>query len=98
MEGNKLIADFMEVETSNGIVYQDNNTNEFHRIKYHESWDWLIPVVEKCLQTGDNTNEGELIKHQNLISIALNTMDKDKVYDEVIEFIKQYNIDQDDTI
>ena len=98
MEGNKLISDFMEVETSNGIVYQDNNTNEFHRIKYHESWDWLIPVVEKCLQTGDNTNEGELIKHQNLISIALNTMDKDKVYDEVIEFIKKYNIDQDDTI
>ena len=98
MEGNKLISDFMEVETSNGIVYQDNNTNEFHRIKYHESWDWLIPVVEKCLQTGDNTNEGELIKHQNLISVALNTMDKDKVYDEVIEFIKQYNIDQDDTI
>tara|TARA_Y100000590_G_C15715491_1_gene1011738 strand:- start:513 stop:809 length:297 start_codon:yes stop_codon:yes gene_type:complete len=98
MEGNKLISDFMEVETSNGIVYQDNNTNEFHRIKYHESWDWLIPVVEKCLQTGDNTNEGELIKHQNLISVALNTMDKDKVYDEVIEFIKKYNIDQDDTI
>jgi len=44
---NKLIAEFMGVENSNGLVFQDTNTQEFHPIKYHTSWDWLMPVVAK---------------------------------------------------
>ena len=52
MEDNKLIAEFM------GYRYQESNffsVWEFYKSyedrfvdgKYHESWDWLMPVVEK---------------------------------------------------
>ena len=43
IEGNKIIAEFMgktrRYETTIEIFY-DN-------LKYHSSWDWLMPVVEK---------------------------------------------------
>ena len=48
--GNKLIAEFMgivPIVETNGIVYKDTNTGHIMLIKYHSSWDWLMPVVEK---------------------------------------------------
>jgi len=63
VEGNKLIAEFMGIRFNNGNAYDSNgNTymrfrswnndmarNEFFRLNklYHNSWDWLMPVVEK---------------------------------------------------
>jgi hypothetical protein len=43
-EGNKLIAEFM-----NWVHSQDPATDayEMERLKFHTSWDWLMPVVEK---------------------------------------------------
>jgi hypothetical protein len=53
-EQNKLIAEFMGIEK---ISYSDTPTVERFRygnsmlfetdLKYHTSWDWLMPVVEK---------------------------------------------------
>ena len=52
MKDNKLIAEFMDLETPNGVYYE-HLTKDGHRSKlthfmlleYHESWDWLMPVV-----------------------------------------------------
>lgn len=55
IEGNKLIAEFM------GITWHGNNTvsgypsvipfdmgvTTIETTKFHSSWDWLMPVVEK---------------------------------------------------
>ena len=48
MNQNKRIAEFM------GLVVSDsaNYTSELHTnvdvdLKYHTSWDWLVPVVSK---------------------------------------------------
>lgn len=71
MEENKLIAEFMDV-----------NLIEGQRGDYHTSWDWLIPVVEKCFQ-----EEG---KHY-LINDALLTINIDEVHEAVVKFIKEYN-------
>lgn len=52
IEGNKLIAEFMNVESFNdgryGLLYISpiNGKTEFE-LKYHSSWDWLMSVVEK---------------------------------------------------
>jgi hypothetical protein len=46
IEGNKLIAEFMDY--TNNYWYQNN---ELH---YHEMWDYLMPVVEKIESTHDD--------------------------------------------
>ena len=71
MKENKLIAEFMDV-----------NLIEGQRGDYHTSWDWLIPVVEKCFQ-----EEG---KHY-MINDALLTINIDEVHEAVEKFIKEYN-------
>ena len=44
LEGNKLIAEFMD---------EPEWCNEFNvlDVKYHSSWDWLMPVVEKIAKS-----------------------------------------------
>ena len=58
IKNNKLIAEYMGLEK--GVAYYIPNyekhckfsydtTNLFfpEELKYHESWDWLMPVIEK---------------------------------------------------
>jgi hypothetical protein len=55
-ENNKLIAEFMN--------YPDLGTEgDFSYLKYHSSWDWLMPVLKKInLQLNpDNYNEWRMI-------------------------------------
>jgi hypothetical protein len=81
---NKLISEFM------GVVFHDDENqycdSEGYYIgldlKYHTSWDWLMPVVEKCLRIGDNTDEWD-----NIFD-ALSLLSINAVYEEVVEFIK----------
>jgi hypothetical protein len=60
-EGNKLIAEFMGAKTNKTAVHEEvrktlQNTDFWipligivkqDNLKYHSSWDWLMPVVEK---------------------------------------------------
>ena len=73
MDNNKLIAEFM------GLSGKCNG-------KYDKSWDWLMPVVQKCFDTQE-PSEGQYY----FINESLLTMDIEVVYDRVVEFIKQYN-------
>lgn len=76
---NKLIAEFMG-------VYSKENGYDYTKIgnigtMYHSSWDWLMPVVDKCYQE-------HMSKH---IADAVMTCDISKAYKAVAEFIKDYN-------
>jgi len=55
-EGNKLIADFMGQEVmqlktamspQGGYHLMRENHGGYEPLKYHSSWGWLMPVVEK---------------------------------------------------
>ena len=67
-EGNKLIAEFMGEEIGHDKMVlrpfpedAPNNAERWTMTKYHSSWDWLMPVVEKI---GD----------ENLLSLNIETV------------------------
>ena len=88
MKDNKLIAEFMGWGVNDGYLFPPNDecmhgidgwTAE--DIPYHTSWDWLMPVVDKCYQE-------HMSKH---IADAVMTCDIDTTYKVVVEFIQEYN-------
>jgi hypothetical protein len=82
-ENNKLIAEFMGYPN----IANDEDKRDYLEdcLKYHKSWDWLMPVVSQCFKTGDDTYEWDNIMD------TLFTCDIDIVYTQVVEFINQYN-------
>jgi len=82
---NKLIAEFMgyKVFSKGTKCYSPKYDEGLEPMKFHKSWDWLMPVAEKCLTTGD--------RQHFVINDALLTCNIEEVYNAVVEFIKQYN-------
>ncbi len=107
---NKLIVEFMGLYTytkneitgytHNGVMYA------LRDLKYHTSWDWLMPVVEKIEKHGFYTNilsaDNNPSKHTMHIALVgeeeIYTLWVDSkieaVYQAVIKFIQWYNQQQ----
>ena len=100
MKENKLIAEFME--------YPNLGTKgDFSYLKYHKSWDWLMPVVEKIENLGyeffiveDRVKVSHNTDHSIETIIDLTSRSKlNATYNAVVEFINQYNKNKrDETI
>lgn len=92
-ENNKLIAEFMGMELGDDKTMYYDDVENLHpptavdKLKYHSSWDWLMPVVEKCYQC-DYEEGGDMHMRMN---DAIMTINIEEVYQAVIEFIKWYN-------
>ena len=69
-------------------THNENDNNVFHPddMKFHSSWDWLIPVVNKI----EMECEGVPIQ---LLDCNLYS-EIGEVYQAVVEFIKTYNDEQ----
>lgn len=91
-ESNKLIAEFMgwkwEVRDHYGINIMrspEGKSSDLKGMKFHKSWNWLIPVIQKIRKC----------KHyQNLDGLdytLLCDLTIDNLYIEVVECIKEYN-------
>ena len=89
MNDNKLIAEFMGLVVSD----RDNYTSELHTnvdadLKYHTSWDWLMPVANEIIKSRDEQNADWDLTD---LKYALCTTNIEHVYKAVVEFIKEYN-------
>lgn len=95
IKNNKLIAEFMGgkmiVENHYGIniIKLPNNKDfDLFGLKYHNSWDWLIPVVNLI-------KERQIFGSQHLIDKIDNVLICDceliHLHNAVIDFIKWYN-------
>jgi len=102
---NELIAEFMGLPLTKEVPEftegRKIKTVPFQNWKYHSSWDWLMPVVEKIAKLesenidmfnkpiGDANKEASM-QYFNVTGLFITTS-IDKVYKTVIEFIKWYN-------
>ncbi len=95
IEGNKLIAEFMKIQTEK-IGYYYNK--EFYggmafaisEMKYHSSWDWLMPVVEKIEKLRVGLNASVCVEY-----MSNNQKFNFKIFDEFYNFsvVKAGNIE-----
>ena len=80
------------------IIHTDNTEHEngddvFHPddMQFHISWDWLMPVISKCLEIGANVPISVKVTFHERIYHSLHTQDISFAYKEVVEFIKNQN-------
>jgi hypothetical protein len=94
MKENRLIAEFMGMTTSENdksmMIFKTPNGNDIiylDKLEYHSSWDWLMPVLNKCLN----------IYHIEQMNDDLNFTfydamgNMERTYQAVVEFIKEFN-------
>jgi hypothetical protein len=88
MKDNKLIAEFMgdTFYPEPQHWYDSHGSFIGDTLKYHTSWDWLMPVVRKI-------EDGGLDPHET-IATALESRVIEDVYNEVVDTIKRYNDEQ----
>jgi hypothetical protein len=103
MSDNELIAEFMGFPlTKKSRTFSGTGHDieiPFMRWKYHESWDWLMPVVEKIEHEGY-----EVDIYKNCCEIPtgdmIRTVEASKIeatHKAVVEFIKWYNATKETT-
>ena len=109
---NKLIAEFMGLKEGKKYLSPSLDAPEsigmgmyvsLDEMRYHTSWDWLMPVVEQIESLGycyDRIDADVFINKQSSLgggSIIPNPMDHntmtmlEKTYCVVVQFIKYYN-------
>ena len=82
MENNILIAEFMGLNIDRGVQsdYME------HELRYHESWDWLMPVLKKINEQISPNVKGLWRTITNPYEFSI-----EDVYKQVVKFINQYN-------
>ena len=95
-KNNKLIAEFMELETPDGVYFEyltkdgeRSKLTHFMLLEYHLSWDWLMPVVQKIGDEYYNTPFDET--YSKLTEQYENIWTLEDTYNAVVEFIKEQN-------
>lgn len=99
MTSNKLIEEFMGWNTKSLTTIPSNlhlsnlqlDNGDVMELKFHIEWNWLMPVIKKCL-VGE-AEQSEEISNTTIKNIyeGICNQDEEYAYKSVVEFIKQYN-------
>ena len=102
-ENNKLICEFMKYEKD--CLHHGSRLQIYYQIPdpikkipsgfwedellFYKSWDYLIPVVKKCIRIYENDpfNESAIEK----LEISVSRLNIKEAYFSIIDFIKIYN-------
>jgi hypothetical protein len=99
-ESNKLILRFMGYRNTtpdlSGINIYENDkgdTQELLCVKYHSSWDWLMPVVKKIREILNVEFSFSEFDDMRELENKLNpyNYDIDHIYKEAVDFIQWYS-------
>ena len=92
---NKLIAEFMDLRSTGLSIYKPSE------YKYHTSWDWLMPVIEKIESLGytfeknyqrvDKDWQSLIVKGNDILYQEFNENSLQCSHYVVVEFIKDQN-------
>lgn len=91
-KNNKLIAEFMGCThpfndiTDATLYLVSHGTFNSSELKYDTSWDWLMPVVNKCYQ--DYGRNAHFLQHDEHLQESIKNREIDEVYQVLVEFIK----------
>jgi hypothetical protein len=98
-EGNRLIAEFLGVKPVDGwyngwelhkagvpFAYGAMG-NGTHELKFHTSWDWLMPIVDKC-----SIMAHELYLEHDIEFWMFMANEIQAVWSKVVEFIKEHRL------
>lgn len=88
-DNNILIVEHEGFLIKDGNIDINGRNKQVSDLRYHESWDWLIPVCQKIRDyKTDDVVGGEL-----RLSVVgrITYMDIKMLYKAVVEFIKWYN-------
>ena len=91
MKDNKVIAEFMGASFNDKGMTRICGKFGLERVsalnlRYHTSWDWLMPVVYKILWLEDYEDESYEDIYNGLTNAILS-----QTFEAVVEFINEYN-------
>tara|TARA_R110000772_G_scaffold199569_1_gene310168 strand:- start:408 stop:761 length:354 start_codon:yes stop_codon:yes gene_type:complete len=98
-ENNKMIAEFMGLShCSEGWITIPYHVREevaeeeiVDELRYHTSWDWLMPVIQECLiGEAEHSEDVSNLAIKNIYESICN-QDISLAHKSVVEFINQYN-------
>jgi methyl coenzyme M reductase subunit D len=97
IQDNRLIAEFLglkEIITENEFLSMEhkfNNPTIVEYLKYNHDWNWLMPVIEKCL-IGEAEHSSKIANETiKCIYECLCSQNISETYNSVVTFIKWYN-------
>ena len=94
---DEIVLDIKYDGFSGSEVSRKTRKFTYSDLKYHSSWDWLMPVVEKINKTWEYTDmDGdEFLPGEQIISVireALGQVMIDAVYENVVDFINWHKV------